>query len=367
MPGPLPLPAPARSAAALALVAVLAAACGGATAKAPGSGASPSAPGVSSSGHAPATRPAGSARVVASLEPWHLGAPVSRPVVLSDGVDLVVLGGLDSAGTSASGVFCIDPATGAANQVASLTQPTHDAGGAVLGGVDLVVGGGASSVYDTVQGVRLGQSGCTSATGSPSQAVQVGTLPQPRADLSVATSGATASGATASEATTAYVAGGYDGTTLDPDVLDSADGRTWRVVGRLAQPVRYAAVAVVGQALYVLGGQPSALASGAATDAIQRVDLRTGGAAVVGRLPQPLAHAEAIVLGGRVLVLGGRVGTQASDAVLRFDPKSGTAAQVATLPEAVSDAGATVAGGVGYLVGGEASSALDTVVRIELR
>lgn len=289
--------------------------------------------------------------VKATLEPWHLAAPLSREVVLPDGADLTVLGGLDATGTSVSGVFSLDPATGRLLPAGTLALPTHDAGGAVLGGVDLVVGGGASAIYDTVQGIRV--SGGGSAVSGSAAAFALHSLPQPRADLSVATSGGVA-----------YVVGGYDGPTLDPAVLATNDGRTFRVVAQLAHPVRYPAVAVVGHQLYVLGGQTASQAT-QVTAAIQRVDLSTGRTTVVGNLPVPVAGAEAIVEGGQVLVLGGLVGGQPSAGIVRFDPGTGSVASVAQLPEAVANAGAAVVGGVGYLVGGEGPGPLASVVRIQ--
>jgi hypothetical protein len=53
----------------------------------------------------------------------------------------------------------------------------------------------------------------------------------------------------------AYVIGGYDGTSWDPEVLATGDGRHFRVAARLPAPVRYAAVAAAAGEIWVFGGQ----------------------------------------------------------------------------------------------------------------
>jgi hypothetical protein len=64
------------------------------------------------------------------LLPWHLAAPLSRAVAVpgSPG-QLIVLSGLTPAGTSASGVYALRTATGAARQIGALSAPLHDAAG----------------------------------------------------------------------------------------------------------------------------------------------------------------------------------------------------------------------------------------------
>ncbi|MGH9074327.1 MAG: hypothetical protein ACRDZQ_09455, partial [Acidimicrobiales bacterium] len=293
--------------------------------------------------------------VSAALLPWGLPAPVSRPVVLAHGSDLLVLGGLDAAGSSVATVACLHPGGGTAAAVASLAEPTHDAGGAVLGESAVVVGGGAATVYSSVQRLPLHGAGCGAGTGGgggsggSATASVAATLPRPRADLSVARSGGTA-----------YVVGGYDGKALDPAVLATADGVHFEVVAHLADPVRYAAVAAAGPDVYVMGGE----AHGQPVAAIQRVDPATGTTTVIGHLPVPLEGASAIVLRGRILVLGGEAGGRPSNGIVAVDPATGAATMAGHLPEAVAYAGAAVVGGAGYLVGGEGPAPLATVVRI---
>ncbi|RAN79086.1 hypothetical protein B5P43_14120 [Bacillus sp. SRB_336] len=273
--------------------------------------------------------------------PWRLPRPLSRAVALPDGRDLLILGGLTAAGTSSAEILRINPATGQVAPAGALAQPAHDAGGAVLASRFFVFGGGADAVLGAVQAFTPGQD----------RARIVGRLPRPRADLSVAAGG---------DGRMAYIVGGFGGADPDPAVLGTADGTSFKTVANLPQPVRYAAVAALGQYLWVLGGARGT----SPTTAIQRVDPRTGSAAVVGHLPVPLDHAVAVVLDGSLLVIGGMVNGRPSSSVWRLDPGSGTATRAGTLPEAVSIPAAAVLGGSAYVMGGEAQTMLDTVVRI---
>ena len=176
-----------------------------------------------------------------------------------------------------------------------------------------------------------------------------GSLPRARADLAATTSGGRA-----------YLVGGYDGSSPSTDVLATSDARRFTSVARLAAGVRYPAVAQLGSTIYVFGGEQN----GVATDRIQAVDVSSGSARVVGRLPKPVAHASAFVLGGRVFVAGGRSGSAFSDRIWRFLPSSGQVQKAGVLPVAVADAGTAVVGGAAYLVGGAGPKALDTVVKV---
>jgi hypothetical protein len=284
--------------------------------------------------------------VQASLAPWRLGAPVSRPVVLSDGSALVVMGGLDASDSSVSGVFRVDPASGATTRLGQLVRPTHDAGGAVLAGSMFVFGGGSTSVYSSVQQFTPGGPARLAAS-----------LPDPRADLAVTTLG-----------TQAFLVGGYDGSVLLHDVLATTDGTDFKVVSRLAQPVRYPAVAGADGAVYVFGGEQSGgESSGSPTTAIQKVDPATGATQVIGQLPAPLGHAVAAAIGGRIVVMGGRGASGAPvDTVYVFDPATGALSAGPALPQPVADVGMAVIGDTVYLVGGEGPSTLSTVVEVRV-
>ena len=179
-------------------------------------------------------------RLVAKRLPVPLQAPVSGEAVAPDGKRLLVLGGLDAAGASASGVFSVDPGTGRLVPAGSLAQPVHDAAAATLGGTAYLFGGGDTSSTTAVQAIDAGGT-----------ARVVGHLPAPRSDLVAATVGGQI-----------YLIGGYDGRTLSAAVLRTRDGRTFSTAARLPVPVRYPAVAAGGGKIYVFGGET---ANGVAT------------------------------------------------------------------------------------------------------
>jgi hypothetical protein len=281
--------------------------------------------------------------LTAATAPWSLPEPVSRAVVLADGGSFVVLGGLATGDTSTSRIVQVDPSTGQSQLAGNLAVAVHDSAGGLIGGRWFVFGGGSYSTVSVVQ----------AWSGGPAE--EVGRLPQSRSDLSTATEGATT-----------YVVGGFDGSVMTPDVLATTDGQSFRTVGQLAVSVRYAAAAASGGFLWVIGGVTSTSEGGtAATDTVQKVDLATGRATVVGHLPAPMGHATAVVLAGQIFVLGGRSGTVPNASIWRIDQASGQVVPAGRLPQPVSDAGSVVLGGVGYLVGGELTGPahpLDSVV-----
>ena len=81
---------------------------------------------------------------------------------------------------------------------------------------------------------------------------------------------------------TAYVLGGYDGPSLDPEVLATSNGASFRDVTVLPVPVRYPAVATLGGLIYLFGGQS---VDGRPVGTVQVVDPSAGTAQVIGRLP----------------------------------------------------------------------------------
>jgi hypothetical protein len=293
----------------------------------------------------PARSPLAALGISASTETWTLPAAVSRAVVLPDHSGFVILGGLGTGDTSTSRIVEVDPANGDSRIAGYLTVAVHDSAGAMIGNRFFVFGGGSSSTVPLVQAWTAGA------------ATDVGTLPEARSDVSAATIRGTT-----------YIVGGYDGSVMAPAVLATTDGLSFKPVAQLAIPVRYAAVAGLGNTLWIAGGVTSTSEGGTVdTDAIQKVDLASGRVSVTGRLPQPMGHAAALVLDGQIFVLGGRSGTVPSAAIFRLDPSSGALVLAGHLPDPVSDAGAVVVGGVGYLVGGEITGPaepLDTVVAL---
>ena len=291
---------------------------------------------------APATTSTGALRIATA--PWRLPSPSAREVALSDGKQLVVLGGLDASRQTTGNIVRVDPSNGASQTLGSLVQPVHDAAGAFVNGAYLVIAGGT------------GEEGSASVQsfqpGSPVKAA--GNLPGPLSDHAAVTIG-----------NKVYVVGGFDGHQISRNVLVSDDGTQYRTLGALAEPVRYPAVAATGGAIYAFGGVVSA--SGSDTRSIQKIDPGSGQVSVVGQLPAPLSHASAVEVGGRIYVLGGFVSNQVTGQVLVFDPQRGSVTPAGTLPTPVTDGAVTTIGDSGYLVGGQGTDRAPVATVVELK
>ncbi len=284
---------------------------------------------------------------------YQLPAGISREAVLPQGRDLLIAGGLTPQATSTDAVTRLDPATGQTSRAGRLASATHDAAAAMVGGRVMVFGGGEQTSVAAVQAIR--PDGVTTVTGQ---------LPGPRSDLSAVTVGGTV-----------YLLGGYDGAAYDASVLATTDGRRFRTVARLPEPVRYPAVADLGGQIWVFGGQ----ARGGITSVIQRVDPASGQATVAGHLPRPMTGASAFTLDGTLYIAGGQVAATAlatgtaspatvlttSNAVLSFDPRRHTVTTAGRLPVPVANAGVAVLSGTAFLVGGNnGQRAVPTVARL---
>jgi len=297
-----------------------------------------------------------------SPAPYQLPSGLAREVVLPSGRGLLIAGGLTQQATSSAAVRLLNPSTGGTSRVGRLAVPTHDAGGATVGGRTFVFGGGQQGSVATVQEVTAQTAPAGPARGARTVA---GRLPRPRSDLVAVTRGGTA-----------YLLGGYDGAGYDATVLATRDGRRFTVVARLAVPVRYPAVAVLGGQIWVFGGQTSH----GITNDIQRISLPGSGsggagqtvggrkvaAVVAGHLPRPTTAAAAFALGGALYIAGGQTAPAwpgqataspsatltTSGAVLRYQPGH-PSVLAGTLPVPVANAGAGVLRGTAFLVGGD--------------
>jgi N-acetylneuraminic acid mutarotase len=278
---------------------------------------------------------------------WQLPAPVYRTVAAVADGRIYVFGGHDAAGGTISDVVAVDPATGVARRAGTLALPTHGAAAANLGGRLLVFGGASTAVHDTVQQFMP-------ASG---RARVVGGMPGVRADVTAVVVGRRA-----------ILVGGFDGAGPQSAVWATTDGRSFRVVARLPQPVRYPAVAAAGNAVYVFGGLISGGEyTGTFSNAIQRIWLPTGTAAIVGRLSTPLAHAMAASLHGRIYLLGGSAPGGPSAAILRLDPATNRLARAGRLPRPLTDAAVATLGSTIYLLGGISTAPVATVLALRPR
>lgn len=274
--------------------------------------------------------------------PWRLPAPIAREAVVRlSGRQATVAGGLRPGDMSSRSSYTLDLATGHTHRRPSLPVPVHDTAGAFVGGHVLVIGGGNAAEQAAVQ------------AWSGSSWRVVGHLPQPRSDLAAVVSGGRV-----------VVVGGYDGTTTAlGDVLSSRDGVHWHRLARLPVPVRYPGVALWHGAVWVLGGERG----GAMVRAVQRVSLRTGASRVVARLLRPVGHEAVAVLGGRMLVAGGR--TSASTLTRRmwwFDPRARRFTSAGRLPHRLADSAVVLGDHVAWLVGGETPGFSSQVLRLGL-
>jgi len=298
--------------------------------------------------------PAGSAptaRTVLAAHPSQpLPAAISGESVVATKQGPLILGGLDSAENSASGVFLLDSASGKLSEAGSLTGPLHDSAATMLGERVLVFGGGTEASTDAVQ--ALPAPGGIVAAGTTAEAT--GRLPTVRSDLSAVTVGETA-----------YLLGGYDGSKPIDSVLATTDGSTFTQVARLPAPGRYLGVAALGGRIYAFGGET---ASGSAGDAIQEVDPRAGTARIVGHLPAAVSHASAVTLGGDIYLLGGEAEGSPTSQIWRFDPETKTVSTAGRLPQPISGGATAAVGSSAYLIGGTGAgeTPLATVFKLEV-
>jgi len=278
----------------------------------------------------------------ASVLRWHLPVASGRQAVVPIGNRSVVLaGGLLAGDQSTDEALRIDLANGRTTRLQSLEVPVHDVAGGLVGGAPAVVGGGNATEQNVVQLL------------SDSAWHVAGHLPTTRSDLSVVQEGARA-----------FVIGGYDGASVPTTILSlTADGSS-RPAGHLVRGVRYAATARVGHTAYVFGGE----VLGSELDIVQAVDLSTGRTRVVARLPVPLGHAMTAAVGGRILLMGGRVTpSRQTGAMWWFDPATGRFSHAGALPHPLSDAAVASYGHRVWLLGGEDPTVTDQVVRLSIR
>ena len=216
-------------------------------------------------------------------------------------------------------------------------------------------------------------------------AAAAGSMPAPRSDVAAVTIGATA-----------YLVGGYGGARPDAEVLATTNGRTFTTVATLPVPVRYPAVAALGGRIFVFGGQAvTGPQAGAPLTAIQAIDPARHTAAIIGHLPEPLAGATAVTVGGELFVAGGEStvpqrltpglgstqlgpaeastgpGTEASSpptstvsTIWAFDPATRRLLPAGHLQVPVSHAAVTVSSGTAWIVGGESHGALVSAVQM---
>ncbi len=232
------------------------------------------------------------------------------------GTQVVLTGGLSSAGTSTATVFTLPrDGHGPARSAGPLPGPVHDAAQATVGGQLLLFGGGRSEGSDRI--IRV----------LPGPAQVLARLPQPLSDLAAAVIG-----------NVAYVIGGWNGTATNRTIYAFSAGangsHTLGGVGRLPLGVRYPAAAALGAQLIIAGGEQT---SGAPTTAAWSFDPKTGKITPLPSLPAATDHAPGAVLNGRFYVLGGLRRGSFTSAILSWAPGERGWRASGRLPSALSD------------------------------
>ena len=192
-----------------------------------------------------------------------------------------ILGGLIPGDRSISTILAVNLDSGTAHRVGSLPIAAHDAAAAASGGKVLLFGGSDQA------GTLVQQFDPVSHS-----IVTIGHLPRVLSDLA-----ATAIG------NTVYIVGGYDGTRARPEVLETTDGRSFKVLASLPTGLRYAAVAAAGSKLIIAGGQTQ---SAGASRSVFVVDTTSGSVTRLATLPVAVAHAVLLVRGDTASLIGGR-------------------------------------------------------------
>ena len=286
--------------------------------------------------------------VIAVLTTWELPAPVYRTVAVVSSGHIFVLGGHDSAGGTVTTVYRLDPRTGKSAMAGSLALETHGSAAALVGRRILVFGGASLVVHDTIQAFNP----------TNGKSTVIGHLPVPLADTTAASVGRET-----------VLIGGFSGAGPQTDVWGTSNGTSFRIVAQLPQAVRYPAVAALGADVYVFGGLVTGGEyNGLFTADIQRVDLSTGRAGVVGHLPAPLAHGMAAEMGGHLYLMGGSTASGTSSSILLFDRANGSLSSVGKLPEPVTDAAVATVGLATYVLGGISTTGpVESVTRVQLK
>jgi len=254
-----------------------------------------------------------------------------------------MLGGLIPGDASISTILSIDLETGVGHRIGSLPIAAHDAAAVALGNEILVLGG-SDPAGTLVQ--RFDPS-----TGN---VTTVGHLPRVLSDLAAVSIGGTV-----------YVAGGYDGTRARGEVLQTTNGRDFKVLATLPTGLRYAAVAATGSKLIVAGGQTQ---SAPASRSIYLVDTTSGSVSRLATLPISVAHAVLVVRGDSAFLIGGRDSAgRPSARVWRISISTGTVAVSTPLAIPLADSTLLSDGTTTILAGGatgDASSGGETNAEI---
>ncbi|MCV7090423.1 serine/threonine-protein kinase [Mycobacterium interjectum] len=273
---------------------------------------------------------------------WSLGAPLPTPRQLlaaaSDGKLVYAVGG-SSAGSDLASVEAYDPAAKTWKALAALPQPRSDLGVAIADGRLVAVGGVSSgrvlksvSVFDLM--MKTWDTLPDMATARHGMAVAA-------VEKSVyAIGGSTAVGDSQLVATA-------EALKLPARQIQPAP--QWRSLPDAPTPRLMMAWAVQGDKIWLMGG----LRNGAALQAVESYDPRTGTWETGPPLPIPLHHAAAATFRGEVVVLGGASDNIADASSKVFALRGGNWVELPGLAHARAAPAAAVAGDKLVVVGGQ--------------
>lgn len=295
--------------------------------------------------------------VESGLLPWTLQAPLSRMDVYPgpSSNQLVLAGGLTSGDKSTNGIYTLDLTNGNLNNTGTLPSSVHDAAGAMIGTSYGVFGGGVNNSFASTTTFSL--NGLVQASGI---------LPQARSDSEAVTIGQLT-----------YIIGGYSGSQADSSVLITKDGKTYSSIGNLPIPVRYPAVAAMGNNIYVFGGEAvGGSHNGQPTQSVQVIDTLNKTISLESwKLPVPLEGALAFNVDNELFLAGGQSTTPETiptgigttqvpgitvsnksltyNTIWAVNTYSGSFLQAGTLQLPVAYGGVAVEGTRAWIVGGE--------------
>jgi N-acetylneuraminic acid mutarotase len=263
------------------------------------------------------------------LAPIRASAAAQSPT----GSAILLLGGLDSAGSSTGGIATVS-ATG--TTITGELPASLDAGAAVeLAGSVYLFGGEddrtpTSRIYD----YELSGDGDVNAEDEE--------LPTPAVGVSAAAIG-----------DTIYIVGGYTGTDTLDTILAWKPGSVPTVVGRLEQGLRYTAVAAVDGKLIIAGGLA---VNGLPSKQVFMFNPAKKKVRRLTDLPIPLYAASAVALGKLVYVIGGLPGKNMIPVttIYSIDPSASTAqvGNAGVLPGPLAEESAAAVGSNAIYVAG---------------
>ncbi len=227
--------------------------------------------------------------------------------------------------------------------------PRRLSGGVILGLLALIAGLLAVSVW------ALGRSGAAEATPNTTASVtpnpeisrwrRWGELPAPRAAFAIANLGELI-----------YIVGGEN----EAGVLDTVarfDSRsgTWAELSKKGTPATDIQAVVIGGRLYVPGGRRSANQADI-SDAFERYDPRTETWETLPNVPQPRSAYALATVEGNLYLIGGWDGTRFREEVFEYDPDTQKWTERSPMPTARGFASAAVVADSIYVLGGENES-----------